>query len=280
MWKTPLVFLVCYFGCICTSSVWISEYVEGSSFNKAIKLYNSGSETVDLSAYSIWLASNGVSWPGVSAPLSGKVAPCSTYVVCHTGAEPAILSRCDLFGSATNAVMLFNGNDAVGLVSGTTLVDAVGSTSSLGLWVVQTGTTDDHTIRRSAAVTIGTTNFLASEWLVFVNNDVSDLDSCAGCTSIHSLTEFAQYVAMSSLIQITMVCTSSPSHRVSHHLPRHKTKRTCHSKTVVVSYCHVRIRNKRVQTASFYPGSPILRVLYYHIIIIIMIIIIIINILP
>ena len=109
--------------------------VEGSSFNKAIELYNSGSETVDLSSYSIWLASNGVGWPGVSAPLSGMAAPCSTYVVCHTSAEPAILGRCDLFGSATNAVMLFNGNDAVGLVSGTTLIDAVGSTSSSGPWV-------------------------------------------------------------------------------------------------------------------------------------------------
>ena len=64
--------------------------------------------------------------------------------------------------------MLFNGNDAVGLVSGTTLVDAVGSTSSSGPWVVQTGTTKDHTIQRSTAVTIGTANFLASEWVVSV----------------------------------------------------------------------------------------------------------------
>ena len=40
-------------------AVFISEYIEGSSFNKAVEIYNGSTEAVDLSNYKLKLLSNG-----------------------------------------------------------------------------------------------------------------------------------------------------------------------------------------------------------------------------
>ena len=44
-----------------TSDILISEYIEGSSFNKAIELYNGTGADIDLANYSLELYSNGAS---------------------------------------------------------------------------------------------------------------------------------------------------------------------------------------------------------------------------
>ncbi|PKP10683.1 MAG: hypothetical protein CVU09_05570 [Bacteroidetes bacterium HGW-Bacteroidetes-4] len=45
-----------------TSELFFSEYLEGSSSNKALEIYNPTGADVDLSAYSVKLATNGASW--------------------------------------------------------------------------------------------------------------------------------------------------------------------------------------------------------------------------
>ena len=68
------------------NELFFSEYVEGSSNNKAIEIANVTSSPIDLSAYSIKRNGNGgATW---SAPLnlSGTIAPGDVYVIINGSA--------------------------------------------------------------------------------------------------------------------------------------------------------------------------------------------------
>ncbi len=101
----------------------ISEYVEGSSFNKAVELYNGTSSPVVLdSVYSIAIYFNGNTTPGTTIDLFGTVAPGDVFVLAEDSADPAILAEADQLTGAS----LFNGDDAVVLFRNDTVVDAIG----------------------------------------------------------------------------------------------------------------------------------------------------------
>jgi 2',3'-cyclic-nucleotide 2'-phosphodiesterase / 3'-nucleotidase / 5'-nucleotidase len=74
----------------------ISEYIEGSSFNKAIKLYNGTSAEIDLSVYTLEHYNNSGSATTGSIttdkvlPLDGKLAVGDTYVISRSDADPDI----------------------------------------------------------------------------------------------------------------------------------------------------------------------------------------------
>ncbi|MBA5394949.1 ExeM/NucH family extracellular endonuclease [Pseudomonas aeruginosa] len=87
----------------------ISEYVEGSGNNKALELYNSGSQVLDLSAYRVEFYFNGASAAGRSIDLSGSLAPGKTFVLANGVADPALLA----LASQRVEGSWFNGNDAV-----------------------------------------------------------------------------------------------------------------------------------------------------------------------
>ena len=66
-----------------TSELFFSEYIEGSSFNKAVEIYNGTGAAVDLSTYTIELYSNGASTASQSAVLSGSLADGDVFVLAH-----------------------------------------------------------------------------------------------------------------------------------------------------------------------------------------------------
>ncbi len=140
----------------CASDLIISEYVEGSSSNKAIELFNGTSGTITLSNYSLKLYANGASTATTSAPLSGVLAAGATYVVANPSASSTLLAK----ANATSGVANYNGNDALVLYRGTTVVDAFGDVGydpgSLG-WGSGSTSTTDHTLRRKATVSAGDT---------------------------------------------------------------------------------------------------------------------------
>ena len=105
------------------SGVFISEYAEGSSYNKYIEIYNGTGADLDLTGYELWKISNGGSWPESSLELSATVSAGDVYVVCHASSDATILAECDETWSQAN----FNGDDAIGLALGGTLIDAVGT---------------------------------------------------------------------------------------------------------------------------------------------------------
>lgn len=155
------------------ADLFISEYVEGSSNNKYIEIYNPTNETIDLSSYSLDLNTNGgPSWSkdggGFSSysELSGTIGAKSTIVYKH--AEAAIFE-----GEATTCgAANFNGNDPVGLFKNGTLIDIVGKFAN--------GSADfakDVTLRRKSNVTSPSSTYDASQWETLSKDDVSGLGS-------------------------------------------------------------------------------------------------------
>jgi len=105
------------------NDVYISEYIEGGAYNKAIEIYNPTSKDVDLSNYSIELYSNGKSSVTASTPLSGTLSSNSTFVISHGSASAEILAVAALTNSS---VINFNGDDAFVLKKGEETVDSIG----------------------------------------------------------------------------------------------------------------------------------------------------------
>lgn len=169
------------------ADLFISEYVEGSSNNKAIEIFNGTGAAVDLSNYSMKLASNGSpTWSTTnSVTLSGTLANNDVFVIANAQANPTILGVADM----THTVTYFNGNDCLGLFHGDTLIDIIGvlGTDPGTAWPVAgtDGATLNHTLIRKPEVDSGNTDWLAgagtnmdnSEWIVHPQDYVDDLGS-------------------------------------------------------------------------------------------------------
>ena len=161
-----------------TTDLFISEYIEGSSNNKAIEIYNGTGLTVNLSEYEIWKIENGGSWSERTLALSGYLAVDSVLVIANPSASSYILDVADI----TWYFASWNGNDAVGLAknisSVMTLIDAIGEegTDPGTGWNVAgvTNATLNHTLVRKSTVTVGNTDWTSSagtnttdsEWIV------------------------------------------------------------------------------------------------------------------
>jgi predicted extracellular nuclease len=110
--------------CEAAPALFLSEYVEGSSFNKAIEIYNGTGAAINLGAggYMVEIFFNGSSTPGSTISLSGTVADGDVFVLADDGAVTAILAEAD----QTSTLSFFNGDDAVVLRKGAK--DDAGST--------------------------------------------------------------------------------------------------------------------------------------------------------
>ncbi|MEL6591477.1 MAG: lamin tail domain-containing protein, partial [Bacteroidota bacterium] len=91
------------------SELFISEYVEGSSNNKYIEIYNGTGADVDLSDYELRLFSNGNTNASNTNTLSGILADGDVVVYSNSSASVYL-------GTTINASAVgFNGDDAIGL---------------------------------------------------------------------------------------------------------------------------------------------------------------------
>lgn len=159
-------------GTVMTAGVFLSEYIEGSSNNKALELYNGTTNTLNLTAgqYYVQVYANGGTNPTYNIALTGTVAAGATYVMCHSSATQTIKDVAQLVSGSVN----FNGDDAIVLRAGGTngpIIDRFGRVgedpgASWG------GVTADRTLRRKPTVRNGDTNAYAAfdplaEWLVY-----------------------------------------------------------------------------------------------------------------
>ncbi|HNW24755.1 MAG TPA: chitobiase/beta-hexosaminidase C-terminal domain-containing protein, partial [Candidatus Cloacimonas sp.] len=165
--------------------LFFSEYVEGTSNNKALEIFNGTGDPVDLSNYTIKLASNGGTWSTTNTlTMSGVLDDGEVYVIANSGAEASILS----IANVTSTVTYYNGNDVVGLFNGTTLIDIIGvyqQDPGTTNWPVAgtASATAEHTLIRKPTVIQGNTDFVAgagtnaddSEWTVHPQNYFADL---------------------------------------------------------------------------------------------------------
>ena len=90
--------------------IFFSEYVEGTSNNKALEIYNPTAAAIDLSTYSIKLFSNGASTTTSVLTLSGTLASGRTLVLVNGNS----IASFQVSGSVVaNNVINFNGDDAL-----------------------------------------------------------------------------------------------------------------------------------------------------------------------
>ena len=157
---------------------FISEYVEGSSNNKALEIYNPADVALNLSGYSIKVFNNGATAASKTITLSGSLAAKGTLVLTDTAATATLAAKSNMtFGSSN-----FNGDDAIALYKGADLIDVFGQ---IGVdpgasWGSNNNFTHDRTLVRKASVGQGDTNgsdaFDPSvEWDFYAKDDFSNL---------------------------------------------------------------------------------------------------------
>lgn len=138
--------------------LFISEYIEGTSNNKALEIFNGTGGTINLSSggYNVQMYFNGSSTAGLTIALGGGVVDGDVFVLAHSSASPAILAQAD----QTNGAGWFNGDDAVVLRKGTEFLDVIGQVGfDPGTeWGTGLTSTADNTLRRKPAIEAGDTN--------------------------------------------------------------------------------------------------------------------------
>ena len=164
-------------------ALFFSEYLEGSSNNKALEIYNPGTTAVDLTAYQVKLFANGAITPTATQSLTGTLAPGATITLYNAGMTPALVTAIagtKLVSGATN----FNGDDAVTLEKDGVVIDAIGQVGyDPGVeWVANSVSTLNMTIRRKPGITGGSipparpaTWDPSTEWVAFPIDTVNGL---------------------------------------------------------------------------------------------------------
>ncbi|MDY0214789.1 MAG: endonuclease [Bacilli bacterium] len=163
--------------------LFISEYVEGSSNNKYIEIYNGTGQPVDLSNYNLLLFTNGSKKASTTTRLSGTLPHDSVIVYKKSTAVltlPAGVTAID--ASAIN----FNGDDVVALqkISTGKYVDIfgrIGQDPGTG-WLVNGVKTVDVTLVRKPTINKGVTSNPSSfnpslEWTMLPMDTVTNLGS-------------------------------------------------------------------------------------------------------
>ncbi|WP_081216113.1 ExeM/NucH family extracellular endonuclease [Pseudoalteromonas luteoviolacea] len=167
------------------SKVIFTEYIEGSSSNKAVEITNFTGATLDLSRVTITLADNGkpLTTEGLrTQTLSGELKHGETHVIANSSANDDIKSRQD----STSTITYFNGDDALVLMVDGQVADVFGQvgTDPGSAWGSGDTSTKDKTLRRKDGVTSGDTVLddafdPSIEWEGFAKNTADGL-GCSG----------------------------------------------------------------------------------------------------
>lgn len=193
------------------ANLYFSEYIEGSSNNKALEIYNPTPDSVDLSSYTVKVFNNGSFSPSNTQVLSGLIGPGSVYVIANSSADSAVLAVADI----TSTVTFFNGDDAVVLLNGGDTIDVIGLVGQdPGTnWAIDTlGATSEFTLVRKPGVNAGQKNWGigAFEWLVYAQNDFSflgshDQDPCPVVCSTEEVPSGQSHTLLGTVVRLDWV---------------------------------------------------------------------------
>ena len=170
-----------------SANIVITEYVEGSSFNKAIEITNLGSEEISLKDgnYKLTLFTNGKTEANSTTDLVGRLPVNASLVIYNKGLSVAENFASPL-GLEASSTINFNGDDTIVLYKGDQVID------SFGQYGVDPGSyfgssednTKDHTLRRLDTVVAGDSeisdNFDPSVQWAFFDKDLFDGLGCSG----------------------------------------------------------------------------------------------------
>ncbi len=208
-----------------TSELFFSEYIEGSSNNKALEIFNGTSLPVNLGVggYNVQMYFNGSATAGATINLTGTVAVGDVFVLAQASANATILAQADQTSSAS----WYNGDDAVVLRKGTTIIDVIGQ---IGFdpgteWGSGLTSTADNTLRRNPSVCAGDpdgSNVFDPliEWTGFATDTFDGLGShtsnCGGPEPTNpsgsgAASPNSMEVGESSLLTVTVTPGSNPT---------------------------------------------------------------------
>ena len=159
-----------YQGAQSAGDLIISTYVEGSSWNKAVELYNGTGKTLDLSHYWLQKQSNGAGPFLSTLRLTGTLATGKSYVIVHKQAAADLIAKANL---VTDSLLQYNGNDAIALVRSGVTIDMAGQANAGAdvMWGV------DVTLQRKNYVTHPSSTFNPTEWETLPMDSYSMLGS-------------------------------------------------------------------------------------------------------
>lgn len=191
--KPLLMFVVLMFGIsplamAQTNDLFISEYVEGSGFNKALEIFNGSGDPIDLGNYTLERYSNGATSGTAIALNSVVLVPGDAFVITHTSADAPLLDLAD----QTSSELSFNGDDAIVLLRNGNVVDSFGQVGfdPGSAWTCAAGSTANSTLRRISSFCNGDTivddEFDPCDTFgFFPSDDFSDLGMHhSDCTSV------------------------------------------------------------------------------------------------
>ena len=172
-------------GTVVATDLFFSEYIEGSSNNKYLEIYNGTGKEVDLSDYKVLLFTNGGKDPKNSEQLSGTLANGAVLII--KNANAALYTGSAM--SIESTVTYYNGDDALAILKNSTgkYVDIFGCIGEDpgDAWIDandNTLTTKKRTLVRKPSVGGGvTTNpetgfpTLSTEWISYPVNTIDDL---------------------------------------------------------------------------------------------------------
>lgn len=159
--------------------LFFSEYVEGSSNNKALEIYNgTGGDITFNGEYAIEFYFNGNLTPGTIITLTGIISANDVFVIADNDAAQEILDQADQLA----ANQFFNGDDAIILRKNGNTIDAIGQVGNDpgNQWGNGVTSTKDNTLRRNYTIEAGdpdgSDSFEPSiEWNGFAKDTFSDL---------------------------------------------------------------------------------------------------------
>lgn len=153
--------------------VYISEYSEGTSYNKYIELYNPTNQNIKLEDYALLRGTNGNPLTTYRIDLIGEIDAQSTFVIANSRADQAIVSKAQLLSGAMN----FTGDDALGLIYKEVLLDVIGQEGERPVdgWEVNgvLAATKDHTLCRKSVIEKGDADWgkVQNQWQVKEKDD-------------------------------------------------------------------------------------------------------------
>ena len=159
------------------SELFFSEYIEGSSNNKAVEIYNPTDAPIDLSSYSIERYSNGSDAVSDEMNLSGTINAGETWIVTNSDTNSTnefgyimvdLYNMADQWAPVYPSPLYMNGNYAMTLSKNGSIIDIIGKIgedpgdawtddATAGFTDANNGAwwTKNHTLVRKASVRSG-----------------------------------------------------------------------------------------------------------------------------
>jgi len=149
------------------ADIVISQYIEGGSYNKALELYNTGTQSESLGDYKLVRYQNGDASKPKNVSLDNvSLAAGAVYVIAHSSASTELLA----LAQQTTSSLDFNGDDPIALVrlNDASTVDFFGEYGDVNF-------AKDVTYNRLNTAPISDGIWNASAWSVFNKDDFTGL---------------------------------------------------------------------------------------------------------